>query len=96
MTKEEIYDEQIAPLLMSAFEICKANGMPFIAGVEIEPKNIAVTDSGEEPVSIPMILARWSAHCNSNFDGLMIKFLKWYGDKPHNSIFMKKLQEYWK
>lgn len=83
---EEVYDLEIAPVLMSIAEQCKAMGISFVASVEYEPGKIATTVGGK-PQGVEQDLVRHAAACNGNVDGMLIALVRKYG--PGNSIYLR-------
>ena len=90
---EKIYDEQIAPLLQKAGKICEKHGMPFVASVEYEPQQGGTTAFVPPGTSLAIRMAHWSIQSNGNFDWFVIKMRQWAGERPHNSIFMRMIEQ---
>lgn len=59
--QEKIYDEEIAPLLLKAGEICQKHGMTIVAQVEYEPGEFGLTAAMGENPSLAMQMLRWLA-----------------------------------
>jgi hypothetical protein len=49
--KEQIYDEQIAPLLMQVGKLCQDNGLSIVCAVEWEPGDYGSTRALEADAS---------------------------------------------
>jgi len=97
LTKEQIYDEQIAPILLEAGKIAKEHGIDFLACVDIasedQPYGTAETrfiDMGKAHAA--MRLVEFAILAKGNVDSLMIGLAKDQRGKPHNSMVLTMLE----
>ena len=96
MTKEEIYDQQIAPLLLQALKICKEHGMPINAAVYFN--GAAADDSGLttwHPSEKPnpcwyLMLKAWGA-CG-NIDAMCMNISNELPDGVGESVVLRLLK----
>lgn len=89
-TKEQIYDEQVAPLLMQAAKICKEAEIPIVAQVEYAEGDFGLTSCLGENPSVSMLILHWAALSKGNLDLLVIKASRWNNGRPHNSIVLRQ------
>jgi len=96
-TKEEIYDEQIAPVLLEAGKIAKEHGIDLLACVDIsdedDPYAMAETRCIDmAKANAAMRLVQFAIRAKGNVDSLMIGLVKDQRGKPHNSFVLKILE----
>jgi len=99
MSKEEIYDKEIAPLLLEAVNKCKEHDIPFVATVfydwseKIENYSWGSTYYIPKDCNSSHVLTSWVAtRANGNADSLinwMLKHGKKYG---HTSAWLTVLE----
>lgn len=86
MTKEEIYDAEIAPKLREVAELCRKHGFPITTVVEWSPE-----DWGTTNVLLPLgptgLLTRSAVEASGNFDLLAIRLLCEHG--PGASLVLR-------
>lgn len=98
-SKEDIYDEQIAPELLRLGKLCEQHGMSFIACVEYDPPNLGIgrTESMQPDrvglLSCAQRLTHWAARANGNVDALIFALMKHARDHGHSSVCMNQLLE---
>lgn len=95
MSKESIYDEQIAPLMLKAAEVAKQHGIDFVAVVDIadadDPYAIGVTRSVGSNPQPSVGLVNYAASHKGNVDSMMMQLVREQKDTPHNSIVITML-----
>jgi len=74
---EKIYDEEVAPLLAKAGNICMENGIPFLALAEYAPGAIGRTSFATNDECIEMVMIRHCAKTAPNIDGYIIGLMRW-------------------
>lgn len=88
----QIYDEQIAPLLLKAAKLCEANNLSMIARVEYAPEEFGTTGFMDKSATFPMRLVDWAARCNGNVDALIMKIQNLANEqKIRTSVFVEIL-----
>ena len=88
---EKIYDDKIAPKLLEIGNICKENGIPFLAVVEYKPNKIARTDCQMNDEGLTMLITRHWINQAPNFDAFMMGLLRYVKEKnidTKESIFI--------
>lgn len=95
-TKEQIYDKQIAPILLEAGKIAKEHGIDFLACVDIaseeHPYGTAETRCIDMSTAhAAMRLVEFAILARGNVDSLMIGLTKDQRGKPHNSMVLTML-----
>jgi len=94
MTKEEIYDAEIAPVLLGLAKKCAELQMAFIACVEYDPANEGIGRTEFCPVdergklSAAQRLTHWAARSFGNLDKLMIACDTHARKHGHSSIYL--------
>lgn len=90
---EQIYDEQIAPLLMQVAKLCHEHGMPFVAQVEYEPGDYGLTaDLPERSArSLPMDWMYVAAKSRGNADLLIGHLVSQAEKSGHGSAYLMQL-----
>jgi hypothetical protein len=92
-TKEQIYDEQVAPLLLRACKICEEAGIPMVAQVEYGDGDFGLTGWLGKAPSLAMQMILWAAQVKGNLDLLVIKAKRWNNGRPHNSVVLSMTGE---
>ena len=93
---EEIYDNEIAPLLRQAGELCIKHGIPFLAVAEYTPGLIGKTAFQSVSECIEMVMIRHCAKTAPNIDGYVIGLMRWANEKNVDmdaSIVMRQLSD---
>lgn len=88
---EEIYDMQIAPLLMEAGKIAEEFGMNLMAVVEYAPGEIGRTEFFKPDAHLHFKMAAWAARAKGNVDALIFQLVEYALKHGHNSICIDKL-----
>jgi hypothetical protein len=73
---EQIYDEQIAPLLLQACKLCEAHGMAMVATVEYELEKIGRTFVMPDSAGLAMLMQHLVSRSGVNVDGYIINLLR--------------------
>ena len=77
MSREEDYDNIIAPMLLEVAQKCDALGFSLVARVEWEPGNAGITQIGNGPdTGAAQQLAYAAAMCRGNVDALLGHLIK--------------------
>ena len=85
---EKVYDEQVAPLLLKAGEICKAHGMPIVAVVQYGPDEVGDTVFLGDAPDHAVQLVYWAIQARGNLDLLMGQAIKHASEHGHESAFL--------
>lgn len=78
MTREEQYDEIVAPLLSEAARKAGELGMSLIARVEWEPGEAGITRIGDPKSSVAQFMTWQAAHSKGNIDGMLLNLIREY------------------
>lgn len=91
-TKEEIYDEQIAPLMTQIIDICRAHKIKLHASYELDGDMMCTTylDHGE-PSPVPLRLMYYASQAGSNVDAFMGAVKRDAQEYGHTSIALELL-----
>jgi hypothetical protein len=73
---EEIYDTEIAPLLMQAGRICEQHGLAMVAVVEYEKEKRGETRLLPDGSGLAMEMLSMLAASGNNIDGFLINVIK--------------------
>jgi hypothetical protein len=92
-SREQFYDEHIAPALLELARKCEANGLSMLATVQFGP---ADTDRGDTVMlqpgaSLSMVMVRHCMKTAPNIDGFMIGLTRYCNEKgidTSSSIYM--------
>ena len=90
---EEIYDEEIAPLLKKAGDLCVKYGIPFLAVTEYSPGEVGETRFQTNDECLKMVMIRHCVKTAPNIDGFLIGLIRWAKDKGidmDQSIFLRQ------
>ncbi len=73
---EQVYDDEIAPLLMQAAKKAEAVGLPLVCYVQLGPDNHGrtVTLPADAPFAVRMV--ELAARCNGNADSFLLALIK--------------------
>lgn len=88
---EQIYDEEIAPVLMELAKKCKDAGIPFLAVAEYEPGSFGTTADIPTGSSYPISWAYAAARSNGNVDALINHLVVKAREVGHNSAYLYQL-----
>jgi hypothetical protein len=94
MTQEEreaFYDAEIAPVLSTLADKCKANGLSFLAVVEWAPGEHGRTLSLTPPHGHGIRWADLAARVSGNVDSLIMALMKEGREYGHSSICLHQL-----
>lgn len=91
MMSEQIYDEQIAPLLLEVGKICQTHGLPLVAQVEYEPGEMGLTKFLPAGSGMAMEMMNKAARCRNNVDSLIMWLMAHAKEHGHSSIFLMQL-----
>lgn len=90
---EAIYDEQIAPLLMQAGQICEQHGLAMVAVVEYGKEARGETRLLPDGSGLAMHMLSMLAASGNNIDSFLIKLIRFCnaeGMPLHQSMFLSK------
>ena len=85
MTKEEIYDKQIAPKLLEIAKECERYELGFVAAVEYEPFGLGRTAVYPADASVAIRMVDWTAQSHGNVDALIFAMCRWARKYGHQS-----------
>lgn len=91
---EEIYDKEIAPLLMQVAEICKQHNFPMVAEVEYLPGERGSTSLLPPEASLAMTMILHCADTAPNVDSYIIglaRYCKERGIDYSSSVIMREI-----
>lgn len=91
---ERIYDEEIAPLLKQAADLCIKHGFSFVAACEYAKGDTGMTFAGpndREKTGAAMFLADLGVRCRGNFDALAMAAMKDARLHGHSSFVLSRL-----
>lgn len=88
---EKLYDEQIAPLLLKAGEIAKANGMSLAALVEYAPGEFGRTVHLSAGSHFSIRLVEAAIQAKGNVDSLYIALARHGREHGHSSMVLNLL-----
>lgn len=92
MNNEEIYDKEIAPLLLQACKICQDNSIPFVAVTEFAPDEFGRTEYLGKNPSVSMLMSSWAARVRGNIDNFFLAAIRYGKEHGHNSIHLAMLK----
>lgn len=96
MTKEEIYDNEIAPELYRLAERCMELGMPLFATVDFsteEEEKLGSTISPNKNAGIEWKLISWAAASRGNVDALIGQIVNYAEEHGHSSAYLTILEK---
>lgn len=91
---EQIYDEQIAPLLKQAADICTRHGLSLAAACEYAPGDTGLTFTGpvdKSTTGATMYLADLAVRARGNVDALMLAVMRHATETGHSSMILSML-----
>jgi hypothetical protein len=92
MTNEEIYDSEIAPVLLALGKRCEEVGISFVAHVEWEPGKNGRTETLQVEASFSQRLVHWAARCGGNIDSLIWAIKKHAKTHGHSSVELRRME----
>ncbi len=96
MTGEEIYDQQIAPLLLQVAKLCEQHGMAMVATVEFAPNNRGCTHTLPADAGLAMKMAYLLTKTGVNVDGYIINLVRMcreLGVDTSGSIVLQRMEK---
>lgn len=87
-TKEEYYDNEIAPALMEINRKCKEHGMSFFSAVQLDNNVMGRTLYFQEDASLSIKLADIAIQTQGNVDSLWLWVQKHAREHGHSSVFL--------
>ena len=94
MTKEEIYDAEIAPMLLAACKRCQELGFPMVASVdpgETGRTEFSPSHKGDTRPSAKQLLVHYAARFNGNIDAMLIQVVRDANEFGHGSAYIQML-----
>lgn len=96
-TKEQIYDAEIAPILLEAAKIAQRHSIDFLACVDISSEQSPIATAETRCVDMSnshaaMRLVQLAILAKGNVDSLVFGLAKDQRDRPHNSLVLKILE----
>lgn len=91
-TKEEAYDEKIAPLMTQLIEVCQKNQIQMHASFVLSEEtycNTHLLNDEIEPVALRLM--RYAAATRANFDEFMFAVMRWSEEAGHSSAVLTQL-----
>lgn len=89
--REKFYDDEIAPELKRISDLCRDNGLSFLAVAEWEPGEQGRTTLLLPGCGIGIRITEIAARTNGNIDGLIIALMKYGREHGHNSAALSML-----
>lgn len=91
MTKEELYDQQVAPKLLELSKLCSGLGLPFVAAVEYAPYCIGRTVTLPVDSGIAILMVDLAAQAHGNADVLIMGMMRYSQMHGHQSACLRIL-----
>lgn len=91
MTKEEIYDQIIAPKLLEIGQLCQQHDLPFVAAVEYEPYSLGRTAYWDKGAGIAIKTVDWAVQSHGNGDTLIWAMMRYATEYGHASACLRIL-----
>lgn len=92
MSKEQIYDEQIAPLMTQIIEVCRAHKIKAHASFELDGNMMCTTHLHHDEVSpVALRLMFYASKAGDNFDAFMAAVKRDGAEHGHTSIALELL-----
>lgn len=88
---EQVYDDEIAPMLRAVVEKCQDLGLHMVAHVEWADGGSGITQWVPDGASVQLRMTQLAAHSHGNFDKLGINMLKTFDCSA--SMFLHKYTE---
>lgn len=90
--KEQVYDEQIAPLMTQIIEICRAHKIKMHASFELDGDMMCTTNLNHgEPSPVPLRLMLYASKAGNNIDAFMGAVKRDAQEYGHTSIALELL-----
>lgn len=89
---EQIYDEQIAPLLVKVAELCKSHGMSLVAAVEYKPGSLGHTRMLAEDWTAAIVMVDEAVAACGNIDRLVISVVRRAKQYGHDSMILDMME----
>lgn len=90
-TKEQFYDEQIAPQLIALAEQCKDRGLSLLAVCEWGKMETGSTRMLQPDASISIRMSDAVAMANGNIDSFMLAMMRHAREHGHGSMILSRL-----
>jgi len=90
-TKEEFYDQVIAPKLLAIGKECQDNGLGFSAAVEYEPHSLGRTSCWPKDASFAIRLVDIAIQVHGNVDQLIWALMRHGRENGHSSVCLRIL-----
>lgn len=90
-TKEDVYDQHIAPELLRLAKLAEDNGISLIAMAEWEPGETGRTATLQAGHGFSIKMAEAAMRCLGNIDSFMMAMTRYAQEHGHNSIYMDRL-----
>lgn len=90
-TNEQVYDEDVAPLLMKAALVCKERGMSLVVAVEYARDEIGQTTILQPGAGFWVRLVDFAARARGNVDILVMGLMRHAREHGHGSAYLSIL-----
>lgn len=90
-SKEDYYDNHIAPKLLEICKDCEANGLSFLAVCEFEPEKTGLTLTLQFDSGIGIRMTEEAARARGNIDAFIMAMARHARKNGHSSIYMSEL-----
>lgn len=90
-TKEQYYDERIAPKIADLALECHDQGLSLVVACEWEPGEYGSTRLLQPNTGIGLLLTDAAARANGNVDSLLMAIIKHAKEHGHGSIYLSRL-----
>ena len=91
MSKEQYYDEFIAPRLIELSEECEAHGLSFLAVCEWTPGEYCQTMNLESGSGFGIRMTDAAVRAKGNIDSFMFAIMRHARKNGHSSMILKQL-----
>ena len=89
---ERLYDDEIAPKLLEAAQLCKKAGIPMLATVWFDGENSGTTQVFPNNPNPSFTLAYQAHQCKGNIDALCIGLARQVKPENDGSIVLRMLR----
>lgn len=89
--REQLYDSEIAPVLLDLARKCQTNGLSFVAMVEWDPGETGRTAALVEGSGFGIRMAETAMRALGNVDSLIFALMQYGKEHGHNSICLHLL-----
>jgi len=93
--KEQIYDEEIAPILLNAAKLCKKHGFNMVCMTDWGGDDYGETTAISHDAPYTFRVAQYWARSRGNFDIFFPNVLRLMGDRIQESIFLRGFNKMW-